>query len=122
MPSPEKDTPRSRIEALVSSLPEAQALSVDAHLSLEVRGKRFGWFLDDHHGDGRVSLHLKSTPDRRSELIDRLPHQVFEPSHVGRFGWLGTWLDLDALDWELIEELVREAYRTTAPSKLAAAI
>lgn len=39
---------RKRLVALLNLLPEAQAIPAgDRHLSLEVRGKRFGWFLDD---------------------------------------------------------------------------
>jgi len=48
---------RNRLIVLVKSLPEARTIPAgDHHSSLEVRGKRFGWFLDDHHGDGRLAL------------------------------------------------------------------
>jgi hypothetical protein len=41
---------RRRVISLVESLPEASAVVTgETHLSLEVRGKRFGYFLDDHH-------------------------------------------------------------------------
>jgi hypothetical protein len=52
---------RKRVIALVETLPGAQAVPAgDRHLSLEVRGKRFGWFLDDHRGDGQLALNLKA--------------------------------------------------------------
>jgi hypothetical protein len=54
---------RRRVISLVESLPEASAVVAgETHLSLEVRGKRFGYFLDDHHGDGRVALNCKTAP------------------------------------------------------------
>ena len=37
------------------ALPEGEAKRVGRHMSLEVRRKRFGWFMVDHHGDGRVA-------------------------------------------------------------------
>ena len=43
---------RKQVIALVEALPEAEVKeSGGQHLSLEVRGKRFGWYLHDHHGD-----------------------------------------------------------------------
>jgi hypothetical protein len=46
---------REHVIALVKCLPETTVtLAGDRHLSFEVRRKRFGWFLDDHHGDGSL--------------------------------------------------------------------
>ena len=51
---------RRRVISLVESLPEASAVVAgETHLSLEVRGKRFGYFLDDHHGDGSSGSKLQ---------------------------------------------------------------
>jgi hypothetical protein len=61
---------KARIVALLKSLPEATALG-DAHLSLEVRGRRFGWLLDDHHGDGRLALNCRAESGR-CERLQRL--------------------------------------------------
>lgn len=113
-------TPRQRVMEIVSQYPETEAAAHEAHLSLEVRGKRFGWFLDDHHGDARVALHLKSTAAERGRHIQSHPALVFVPDHVGRFGWLGVWLDMDGADWILVEQLLRAAYRATAPKRLVA--
>src|SRR5690348_7307026 len=49
------DRQHRRVLKIVAVLPEAEAKPAGRHLSLEVRGKRFGWFLVDHHGDGRVA-------------------------------------------------------------------
>jgi hypothetical protein len=55
------DRRRRQVVSLVESLPDASAVPAgDRHLSLQVRGKRFGYFLDDHHGDGRVALNCKT--------------------------------------------------------------
>jgi hypothetical protein len=63
-----------RVVALVKSLPEARAVPAgDGHLSLEVRRKRFGWFLDDHHGDGRLALNLKAARDAKGSLAANAP-------------------------------------------------
>ncbi len=112
--------PRDFVMEVIETLPEAQCVPHEAHLSLEVRSKRFAWFLDDHHGDGRVSLHVKSTDTRRSQLISTLPDQAFIPSHVGRFGWVGLWLDVDSVDWQAVRCVLVDGYRSVAPKSLLA--
>ena len=32
-------------------------------MSLQVRKKSFGWFLVDHHGDGRVAINCKGSAE-----------------------------------------------------------
>ena len=58
---------RARVTALCTGLPEVEA-EADQHVGFTVRGKRFAWYLDDHHGDGRVALNCKAPPGRNSEL------------------------------------------------------
>jgi len=106
---------RRRVISLVESLPEAAATpGGENHLSLGVRGKRFGYFLDHHHGDGRVALNCKTAPGVNQRLVDVAPARFFIPKYVGHRGWL----DLPRVDWEEIEDIITEAYRLTAPRKL----
>jgi hypothetical protein len=71
---------RKRLIALVKSSPEATATPVgDSHLSLEVCGKRFGWFLDDHHGDGRLALNLKAPPGANQTLAAKASERFHVP-------------------------------------------
>jgi hypothetical protein len=109
---------RKRIATMVAKLPEGATRLAGRHMSLEVRGKRFGWFLDDHHGDGRVALNCKGS----AALLDMLQNLAPEHYHVPKYvrGWVGLWLDLPKLDWSLVETAVREAYALAAPKKLLA--
>jgi hypothetical protein len=110
---------RRRVVSLVESLPEALALpGGDSHLSLEVRGKRFGYFLDNHHGDGRLALNCKTAPGVNQTLVDVASNRFFIPKYVGHRGWLGLWLDLPKIDWDEVEGVITEAYRLTAPKAL----
>ncbi len=116
----DRQDPRTCVTRIISSLPEAETVHHDAHLSLEVRSRRFAWFLDDHHGDGRVSVHVKSDHERRAQMLSDTPDQVFIPSHVGRFGWVGLWLDTEPVDWQAVQAALVEGYRMVAPKALAA--
>ena len=112
---------RARIVALVESLPEATVtVAGDRHLSLEVRGKRFGYYLDDHHGDGRVALNCKAEPGANQSLTDFAPERFHIPAYLGSRGWIGLWIDLPKIAWDEVQSIVVDAYRLTAPKRLVA--
>jgi hypothetical protein len=114
------DKQRARVAKIVKALPEAEANAVGRHLSLEVRKKRFGWFMIDHHGDGRVDLNCKASAEMHDILQRLIPAHFHVPKYVGSKGWVGVWLDLPKLDWAAVELALREAYARAAPKKLAA--
>jgi len=71
---------RRRILSFVSALPEASAVKGgDRHFSFKVRGRIFGYFLDDHYGDGRVALNCKSADDANETLARVAPDRFFIP-------------------------------------------
>jgi hypothetical protein len=115
---PSADRQRSRVVRFVERLLEASAVARGTHLSLEVRKKRFGYFLDDHHGDGRVAINCKAAPDLRDMLQERVPDQFHIPKYVGNHGWIGLWLDGAEVDWAAVELALREAYLLVAPKTL----
>lgn len=111
---------RRRVTALVKSLPKARAVPAgDGHLSLEVRGKRFGWLLDDHHGDGRLALNLKAPRGANQALAANAPERFHVPKYIGHHGWVGVWLDSPVPDWREVGKLIEAAYQLTAPKRLA---
>ena len=81
---------RQTVLSLVSALPEASAeVCGGRHLSFKVRGKTFGYFLNDHHGDGRVALNCKTAPGVNDTLTRVASDRFFIPKYVGARGWLG---------------------------------
>ena len=110
---------RQHVISLVESLPDASAIpGGDRHLSLEVRGRRFGYFLDNHHGDGRLALNCKTAPGVNETLAHVASEDFFIPKYVGARGWLGLWLDLPKIDWDEVEDVITEAYRLVVPRTL----
>jgi hypothetical protein len=106
---------------LALALPEATAEG-EQHVGFAVRGKRFAWYVQDHHGDGRVALHCKAEPGTNAGLAQAYPDRFHLPPYVGKQGWLGLWLDLPEIDWDEIAELLRVAYLLAAPARLRAAL
>jgi hypothetical protein len=111
---------RARIVRIGEVLPDV-VVDGKQHLSFTVRGKRFAWCLDDHHGDGRVALHCKAAPGTNSALVEVHPDRYHIPAYLGSKGWVGLWLDLAEVDWDEVSELLRDAYRLVAPRGLAGA-
>ncbi|MPZ83871.1 MAG: MmcQ/YjbR family DNA-binding protein [Actinophytocola sp.] len=110
---------RRRVTAIVADLPEASAAG-DPHLTLAVRKKTFGYFLDDHHGDGIVGVALKAAAGEQDALIRSDPTRFYVPAYLGARGWVGVRLDVGEVDWAEIRELITDAYRLQAPGRLVA--
>ena len=109
---------RARIIAIVEKLPEASVVASGNHVSLEVRQKRFGWLLEDHHDDRRLALNCKAPRGLAAQLVSHGQERFSIPRFVGHLGWVGSWLDTKKVDWAEVEALLTSAYRLTAPKSL----
>jgi hypothetical protein len=109
--------PRARIREICLALPEATARD-GQHIKFEVRGKSFGYYTDDHHGDGRLAFSCKAPMGMQGALVSSYPERFFVPPYLGPKGWIGVWLDVRAVDWDEVAELAAESYRMTAPKRL----
>ena len=72
-----------------------------------------------HHGDGRLAIWCAAPPGVQETLVGAEPDRFFRPAYVGHRGWLGLRLDRD-LDWDEVEAVVEDAFRTVAPKTLVA--
>lgn len=105
--------------ALCRALPEAQAERAGVqHLAFKVRKKIFGYYVYDHHRDGRIALLCKAPPGEQGRLLEEDPDRYFFPPYVGPKGWVGFRLDTPRVDWKVVKSLVFVAYFLTAPDKL----
>ena len=117
-----EDRRLARLTKIVLALPEAERETHGTHAAFLVRKKRFAYFLDDHHGDGIVALSCRAAPGENTALIASDPERYYMPSYVGPRGWVALRLDVGAVDWEEVRELVTDAYLLTAPKRLAASL
>lgn len=70
-----------------------------------------------HHDNDFPHLWCAAPPGAQDELVSTEPDRFFKPPYVGGRGWIGVRLD-GAVDWDEIEAICREAYRTVAPERL----
>ena len=90
------------------------------HASFRVRKKVFAYFLNDHHGDGIVSVCAKVLPGDNNALVSAQPERFYLPAYIGPRGWVALRLDRGAIDWKEVAELVAGSYQLTAPKRLTA--
>ena len=83
------------------------------------KGKKFAYFTQDHHGDGKIAVLVKTTaPDEQAMMIGSDPETFYRPAYFGD-GWVGVRLDGESVDWDFIAERLRKSWLTVAPKKLA---
>lgn len=83
-----------------------------------IKGKKFAYLSQNHHGDGVIALLVKTTaPDEQAMLIESDPVRYYRPPYFGD-GWIGIRLDLGDTDWDQICERLHEGWRQVAPRKL----
>lgn len=113
--------PLPRLRKLCLALPEAHEVEAWGEPTFRVKNKIFAMYASagNHHGAGRHAVWLKQTPDNQDIMLSLAPKRFFKPPYVGPSGWVGIYLDQDT-DWAELRELVRDAYRLTAPKRLAA--
>jgi hypothetical protein len=115
------DDPRARLIAICRALPEVTARG-DQHVTFQVRNKTFAYYLEDHHGDGRVALCCKAAPGEQQALVAADPARYYRPAYLGARGWVAVRLDTGDVDWDEVAELAVDAYRLTAPKRLLAQV
>jgi predicted DNA-binding protein (MmcQ/YjbR family) len=117
-----KDRRLNRLSKICLALPEASRQDLGSHASFSIGKKTFAYFLNDHHGDGIVSIACKVLPGENTALVAAQPNRFYLPAYIGPRGWIALRLDRGVTDWKEVGELVLGSYCLIAPRKLAASI
>jgi len=101
------------VRKLALGLPEAEERETWGTPTFRVSNKIFAMF-----GDEGKRVWIKSTHDEQRALVAMDPETFFVPPYVGPSGWIGVhYRTVDATE---MRELIIEAWRMTAPTRLAA--
>jgi hypothetical protein len=114
-------SPLARLRKLCLGFPEAHEVEAWGEPTFRVKNKLFAMYAasDTHHGDGREGVWIKSAHVTQDMLVRADSKHYFVPPYVGKSGWVGAFLDRGT-DWEIVDDLLRDAYRMTAPKTLIA--
>lgn len=108
-----------RAAALCLALPETSTKLSHGQHAFAVAGKMFAYFTDNHHGDGRTALLLKTSGLEEQEmLIEGDPGLYYRPPYIGHKGWIGLRLDLGEPDWDHVSDRIAYSWELTAPRRL----
>ena len=100
------------VREIAMALPEvAEEVTWGTDITFRVRRKIFAI-----GGEGADGISLKASIPVQSELLDLDPETFSSAPYVGRFGWVNV--DLARVDRAHLEQLLRDAWRSTAPAKL----
>ena len=109
-----------RVRELAMALPEADEVTSHGMPCFGImKGKKFAYFTEDHHGDGKIAILVKiSGGDEQAALIEMDEARYYRPSYFGD-GWVGIRLDLGDTDWDAIGDWLRKSWLAVAPKRLA---
>ncbi len=108
----------SRLSKICLTLPESTRQDSNGHASFLVRKRPFAYFLNNHHGNGIVSVACKALPGDNTALAAAQPGRFYLPAYIGPRGWTALRLDAGEIDWEEVAELIAGSYRLVAPKSL----
>lgn len=107
-----------RVTKIALALPETSREMKGDHAAFRVRKKIFAYYLNNHHGDGIVSICGKTLPGDHTALVAADRARFYLPAYIGPRGWVGLRLDVGKIDWEEVAELLKGSYVMTAPQTM----
>lgn len=110
----------NRLRKICLALPEAgERLSHGEPTWFAGKGKVFAMLDNHHHGWSHLGVWLPQPPDVQHLLITADADRFYRPPYVGPRGWVGIVLDTKP-DWNIVEQLVRDAFVHVASKTLVA--
>jgi len=107
-----------RLTKICMALPETVRTPRGDHADFRVRKKVYAYFLNNHHGDGIVSVCVKSDLGENEDRAKARPDLYYLPAYIGKRGWFGMRLDLKSINWNEVANIIEHSYRLTAPKTL----
>ena len=108
-----------RIRAAALLLPEVEERVSHGQPTFFVAGKQFAQFRDNHHGDGRTVVCVRTSgADEQAMLIDAAPETYSRPAYLGPAGWVSMNVAAADVDWTLVEDRIARSWELAAPGRL----
>jgi hypothetical protein len=100
------------VRSIAMALPEVEEhVTWGTDINFRIRNKMFVI-----GGEGADQVSIKATLGAQAELMDLDPETFGSAPYVGRFGWVTV--QLARVDRDILQGLLRDAWRSTAPAKL----
>jgi hypothetical protein len=100
----------AKVRAFCLALPDVTEKPSHHAPTFFVNKRVFVYFVDNHHGDGRLALWCAAPDGAQGMLVDNNADHYFVPAYVGCYGWVGVRLDRDAA-WSEITSVIESAHQ-----------
>lgn len=111
--------PLQRIRAAALELPESEERLSHGQPSFFVSGKQFAQFRDNHHGDGKTVVCLRTSGlDEQAMLIESDPGTYSRPAYLHHGGWISIDLKGASVDWDHVADRIAQSWELAAPRRL----
>ena len=110
--------PLQKIRDAALDLPETDERLSHGQPTFFVAGKQFAQFRDDHHGDGRTVVCVKtSSLDEQAMLLESDPSTYSKPAYLHHAGWISINL-AENVDWGHVANRIAASWELAAPRRL----
>jgi hypothetical protein len=106
-----------RVRAAALDLPETTEKLSHGQPTFFVAGKQFAQFRDNHHGDGRTVVCVKtSSLDEQAMLLEADPGTYSKPADLP--SWISINLAGVEIDWDHVADRIAQSWELAAPRRL----
>ena len=108
-----------KVRAAALELPETSEKLSHGQPTFFVAGKQFAQFRDNHHGDERTVVCVKtSSLDEQAMLIESDPETYSKPAYLLHGGWVSINVAGDLVDWDHVADRIAASWELAAPRRL----
>ena len=105
------------VRAAVLELPETDEKLSHGQPTFFVAGKQFAQFRDNHHGDGRTVVCVKTSGlDEQAMLLEADPETYSKPAYLP--SWISIDLAGESADWDHVADRIAASWELAAPRRL----
>lgn len=106
-----------KIRDAALELPETEERLSHGQPTFFVAGKQFAQFRDNHHGDGRTVVCVRTSGlDEQAMLLEADPLTYSKPAYLP--SWIAINLAGDEVDWGHVGNRVAASWELAAPRRL----
>jgi hypothetical protein len=106
----------ARTTAICLALPDATCEREAQHATFRAGKRVFAYFLDNHHGDGIVSVCVKVDKPVAVALSKKQPARFYLPAYIGSRGWIGVRVDQKRVDWKDVAARIAASHASAVPA------
>ncbi|WP_404339109.1 MmcQ/YjbR family DNA-binding protein [Sphingomonas sp. MMS12-HWE2-04] len=110
--------PLDQVRTLALDLPETEERPSHGQPTFFVAGKMFAQFRDDHHGDGRTIVAVKTSDAEEARMLIEAAPETYSRVAYFRAEWVGVSLAVPDTDWTQVGDRIATSWELAAPRRL----